>query len=148
MTELNIHASAVAVGGRGVLIRGAAGSGKSSVLLQILAADPGGNRLIADDRVVLWSEHGRLVASPPPSLEGLIEIRGQGILRVPFAAPAAIDLVADLASAGDCPRLPGPEERRTTLVGIDLPRIFIACGAADGHARVRAALNWPLYENA
>jgi len=148
MTETTVHASAAEVGGRGVLIRGAAGSGKSSLLLQILSAEPDESRLVADDRVVLTAERGRLMASPPSTLAGLIEIRGQGILRMSFASPVAIDLVADLAAAGDCPRMPTPAERRTTLHGIDLPRIFIACGAADGNARIRAALNWPLYENA
>jgi serine kinase of HPr protein (carbohydrate metabolism regulator) len=148
MTEATIHASAVNIGGRGVLIRGSAGSGKSSLLLQILSADPRDSHLVADDRVVLATDRGRLLASPPAALAGLIEIRGQGILRLPFVSPVAVDLVADLAGAVDCPRLPTAAERRTTLAGIVLPRIFIACGAADGHARIRAALNWPLYENA
>jgi len=148
MIEPNVHASAVQIGGRGVLIRGAPGSGKSSLLLQILSATPNDARLVADDRVDVETDGDRLMASPPPALAGLIEIRGQGILRLPYIAPAAIDLVVDLAAAHDCPRMPNLEERRTTLAGVALPRIFIARGASDGNARIRAALNWPLYENA
>jgi serine kinase of HPr protein (carbohydrate metabolism regulator) len=148
MTELNIHASALQLDDRGVLIRGAAGSGKSSLLLQLLSADPANARLVADDRVVIRNEGGRLIASPHPSLAGLIEVRGQGIVRLPSVPRVAIDLVADLANATLCPRLPTADERRTTLAGIELPRIFIACGAGDGPARIRAALRWPLYENA
>jgi ABC-type dipeptide/oligopeptide/nickel transport system ATPase component len=148
MTQTTVHASAATIGGRGVLIRGESGSGKSSLLLQILSADPDGSRLVADDQVVLHAERGRLMASPPPLLAGLIEIRGQGILRLPWLPSVAVDLVADLREAGGCPRMPTPDERRVELCGIGLARIFIASGAADGNARIRAALNWPLYENA
>jgi HPr kinase/phosphorylase len=148
MTAIVVHASAVMIGGRGVLIRGAAGSGKSSLLLQVLSADPAGSRLIADDQVVLAAGRGRLMASAPAELAGLIEIRGQGILRLTPVVSAAIDMVADLADMAECPRMPTADQRQVELCGIMLQRIFIGRGAADGNARIRAALNWPLYENA
>jgi HPr kinase/phosphorylase len=148
MIERTVHASAATIGGRGILIRGASGSGKSSLLLQILSTDPRGSQLVADDRVLLHAEDGRLIASPPPSLAGLLEIRGQGIRRLPSLPCVAIDLVADLRTAEDCPRMPTRDESCVELCGITLPRIFIASGAVDGNARVRAALNWPLHESA
>ena len=148
MTPTTVHASAALIGGRGVLIRGASGAGKSSLLMQILLADPRDSRLVADDQVVLRAEGGRLIASAPPALAGLIEIRGQGILRLPPVASAIIEVVADLADVTECPRMPTARERQVELCGILLQRIFIVRGAADGNARIRAALSWPLYENA
>jgi serine kinase of HPr protein (carbohydrate metabolism regulator) len=147
MTHPTLHASALVIGGRGVVIRGAAGSGKSSLVLQLLSADPEA-RLIADDRVVLRAARGRLLASPAPSLAGLLEIRGQGIRRLPHVSSAAIDLAVDLAHPDQCPRMPDGAERWARLSGITIPRIFIARGAHDGSARVLAALRWPLYEDA
>jgi HPr kinase/phosphorylase len=147
MNEPTIHASAVTIGGRGVLVRGGSGSGKSSLVLQILTADPVASALIADDRVALVADGARLMASAPPLLAGLMEIRGQGILRLPYLSPAAIDLVVDIVTAEDCPRMPNAEERQACLAGITLPRIFLPAGSGDGAARVRAALTWPVAEN-
>jgi serine kinase of HPr protein (carbohydrate metabolism regulator) len=148
MTPPTIHASAVTVGGRGVLIRGASGGGKSSLVLQLLSADAAGNRLVADDRVVLAVREGRVTATAPAALAGLLEIRGQGILRVPHLTAAAIDLVVDIVPEANAPRMPTAEQRTTTLLGLALPRIFLARGAGDGGPRIRAALNWPVHENA
>ena len=82
------------------------------------------------------------------TLRGLLEIRGQGIVRVPFVSPVALALVVDLMAAADCPRMPEPAERTVELCGVGVRRIFVASGTADGAARVRAALSWPLYESA
>ena len=66
-----IHASAVAVGSTGVLIRGRSGSGKSALVLGLLDRDPDATRLVADDRVILSREDDRIVAAPPPALAGM-----------------------------------------------------------------------------
>ena len=96
-----VHASAVLVGERGVLIRGPSGSGKSSLVLGLLVGDePATTWLIADDRVILTAAHGRLIAAAPPALAGQLEIRGQGIVRRPFVSPARLHLVVDLLSHG------------------------------------------------
>jgi serine kinase of HPr protein (carbohydrate metabolism regulator) len=133
-----IHASAALFAGQGVLILGASGSGKSSLLLALLAA---GGTLVADDRVVLAANgDGRLVASPPDSLAGLMEVRGVGIVRRPFVASVAIDLAVELRAAAECPRLPDGDDARIVIAGVTLPRVFVASGAPDGAARVAAAL--------
>jgi serine kinase of HPr protein (carbohydrate metabolism regulator) len=133
-----VHASAAIVGGRGVLIRGASGSGKSSLLLSLLDRDPDA-MLVADDRAHLAVENGRLIATVPDTIAGQMEIRGVGIVRRPHVAHTAIDLVVDLVPLAESPRLPD-EEARVTLEGVSLCRIFVALGAHDGAARVRAAL--------
>jgi len=134
-----VHASAVLVGQRGVLIRGQSGSGKSSLTLALLAGD--GCRLIADDRVRLRASGGRLVAAPPAELAGLLEVRGVGIVHRPYAAEAAIGLVVDLMPAAECPRFPDGEETVTVIAGVPLERIALPIGIGDGALRVRAALD-------
>jgi serine kinase of HPr protein (carbohydrate metabolism regulator) len=134
-----VHASAVRFAGRGILIRGASGSGKSALVLQLLFADPEA-RLVADDRVALSAAAGRLVAAVPDALAGLLEVRGQGIIRRPHVSPAPIDLVVDLRPLADCPRLPEPADGRVAVLGLDLPRLILPTGAVDGIVRLRVAL--------
>ena len=77
-----VHASAVLVGARAVLIRGPSGSGKSRLALELLEAARTGSlrfaRLVADDRVHLEAPGGRLLVRPAEALAGLIEVRGVG----------------------------------------------------------------------
>jgi serine kinase of HPr protein (carbohydrate metabolism regulator) len=136
-----VHASAALVGERGVLVRGAPGSGKSSLVLSLLARDPDTTALVADDRVALTTAHGRLLASAPAEIAGMMEIRGHGIVRRPWVSPVVVDLVVDLLPADECPRLPlTDDESRATVAGVPLPRMFVSVGAADGAARVGAVL--------
>jgi HPr kinase/phosphorylase len=128
-----IHASAVLVGRRAVLIRGPSGSGKSLLALELIEiARTGGlpfARLVADDRVLLEAAHGQLLARPPATLAGLIEVRGLGLMRLAHEASAVVGLVVDLA-ATDAQRLPEPAGRRTEINGIPLPRLAVAAGMA------------------
>lgn len=137
-----VHASAVAIGGDGVLIRGRSGSGKSALVLSLLDRDPDTARLVADDRVILSRDGDRLLATPPPALAGKLEVRGQGIVEVAHLPAAAIALVVDLLPAGDCPRLPEPADASVTLLDVTLPRLALPIGAVDGPARVRFALRY------
>jgi len=131
MTSPSIHASAVLVGARAVLIRGPAGSGKSRLAYELIEAARRGSlafaRLVADDRVHLEVADGRLLACPAEKLAGLLEVRGVGIVRLPYEPSAVIGLVVDLAAA-DAERLPAQESRRTEIAGIVLPRLAVAAG--------------------
>jgi len=138
-----IHASAVLADGRGVLVRGPSGSGKSSLVLALLIADRARSRLVADDRVRIAVEDGRLFAAPPQEIAGLLEVRGQGILCPPHVFRAEIALVVDLEPAESLSRMPPAEERIARLEGIVLPRLALPAGAADGWIRVLAALAFP-----
>jgi len=104
-----LHASAVLVGARALLIRGPAGSGKSRLVLGLIQAAAGGQlvfaRLVADDRVHVEVVHGRLIARPPASLAGLLEVRGLGIQQLQYEPMAVISWVVDLDVAAP-PRLP------------------------------------------
>jgi len=126
-----IHASAVLVGARAVLIQGPSGSGKSRLALALLqAADVGAvpfARLVGDDRVHVEEAHGRLLVRPADVLAGQIEIRGLGIRRMPHEPVAAVGLIIELAAAV-AERLPEPNQQQAVLVGVTLPRLAVAAG--------------------
>jgi len=121
-----VHASAVLVGARAVLIRGPAGSGKSKLALALIQAAQSGllgfARLVGDDRVLLAAAHGRLLARSAPALAGLIEVRGLGIRRLDHEEAAVVGLVIDLASE-QVERLPITAE--VAIEGIKLPLIRV-----------------------
>jgi HPr kinase/phosphorylase len=127
----SIHASAVLVGDRAVLIRGPSGSGKSGLAFALILAGRAGQlpptALIGDDRVRLTARGGRLIVQSVDELAGKIEIRGLGIRTVAFAKEGPVGLVVDL-SAADSERLPPPEALRTTVSSLEIPRIPVGTG--------------------
>jgi serine kinase of HPr protein (carbohydrate metabolism regulator) len=128
-TQVSVHASAVLVGNRAVLIRGPSGSGKSRLAFDLILAGRAGQIptavLVGDDRIFLKSAQGQLVVRPARELAGLIEIRGLGIRRCDFADQAIVDLVVDL-SAADAERMPASDALLTAIEGVILPRIPVA----------------------
>lgn len=128
-----MHASAVLVGARAVLIRGPSGSGKSRLALELIEAARVGAvrfaRLVGDDRVHLEVAGGRLLVAPADALAGLLEVRGAGVRRFVYEPCAVVRLVIDLAAA-DAERLPLPGQQKTVISGIELPRLPVAAGAA------------------
>jgi hypothetical protein len=138
----SVHASAVLVGARAVLIRGPSGAGKSRLALALVHAAETGRPpfalLVADDRSHLEPHHGRLLVRPSPEIAGLIEVHGLGIHRLPYEPIAVVGLVVDLA-APDGERLPAAASGRVTIDGITLTRLAVAPGA-DPLPLVLAAL--------
>lgn len=112
----SIHATAVEIEGRGLLILGPAGAGKSALALDLIAL---GARLVADD-AVLVSRHGDALVARSPAAGDLIEARGIGILKVPLAGPTPLSLVIDLGREST-ERLPRPLTWRR--LGLSLPLI-------------------------
>ena len=129
-----VHATAVLVGARALLIRGPAGSGKSRLALKLIEAAESGilrfARLVADDRVRLEPCHGRLVVRAPDELAGLIEVRGLGIRHMAHEAVAVVGGVVDLAAA-DAERLPD-SRIQTEVAGVSLPRLPVAANDDPG----------------
>jgi serine kinase of HPr protein (carbohydrate metabolism regulator) len=122
----SVHASAVLVGPRAVLIRGPSGAGKSRLAFELIMAGRAGvverAILVGDDRVRLATVGNEIVVSAVQNLAGLMEIRGLGIRRCDFVEHATVGLVVDLA-AEDAERLPPPESLFTRIFGIEIPRI-------------------------
>jgi HPr kinase/phosphorylase len=144
----SVHASAMLVGARALLIRGPSGAGKSRLALALLRAAAAGHpafvRLVGDDRCLLEPHHGRLVVRPAPGLAGLIEVRGLGIRRLPFEPAAVVGQAVDLA-ATDGDRLPEAASQQTIIEGIALPRLAVAA-EADALALVLAWVAAPAAE--
>ncbi len=140
----SIHATALVIGETGVLLRGASGSGKSSLALALIGlARLGGRfaRLVGDDRVRLEALGGRVIARPHPAIEGFVERRGQGIVSVPHEAAAVVTCVVDLVAADPArdipPRAPRAVDRSVQLLGVTLPRLLIAAGTPPGEGARR-----------
>ncbi len=110
-----LHASCVALEGRGLLILGRSGAGKSTLALELIAVGAG---LVADEQVALRGRGAALVATPAPRLAGLIEARGLGLLRLPHAAFTDVALAIDLDAPASA-RL--PEAAALRLLGARLP---------------------------
>ncbi|WP_137111549.1 HPr kinase/phosphorylase [Rhodobacter sp. SY28-1] len=114
-----LHATCVAVDGRGLLILGPSGAGKSALALQLISR---GAVLVSDDLTRLEGVGGTLWAScPNPDLQGMIEARGVGILRAPSVSGAEVGLVVDLGQM-ETDRL--PPRRKVTILGISLSLVL------------------------
>ncbi len=120
----------------GVLIEGPSGSGKSDLALRCLDL---GFRLVADDRVEIWASGGAAWGRAPASLAGLIEVRGQGVLRESPIPLARIALVAACVEASQTlERLPDLEYE--TLAGVSTPRLSLNPLEASAPAKLRRAI--------
>lgn len=128
-----MHASAVLVGERALLIRGPAGSGKSRLAWALLDAARTGilayARLVADDRVRIFAAGGRLLAAAPNTIRGMIEMRGLGVRRVDCEPLALVGFIVDL-DAVDGARLPETRSGETEILGVKVPRLAVTAGEA------------------
>lgn len=107
----------VAIGGRGLLIDGPPGSGKSSLALSLIER---GALLVGDDGVSLSRSDGRIFASPASQTAGLIEVRNVGLVTLPYAEDVPVSLLLSLDT--EAPRF--VEEAETAeLLGTTLPSL-------------------------
>lgn len=130
-----VHATCVALEGRGVLIVGGSGAGKSDLALRLIDS---GAMLVADDRTVLSVSGNRLMASAPEALRGRLEVRGMGIVTLDYLASIRLMLAVRLQSAAETDRLPGAMQ--WGWQGRSLPLIAIDPTVPSAAARVRLAV--------
>ena len=149
MDTANIHASCVvlhragdafgALGDCGVLLLGESGAGKSDLALRLISL---GAQLVADDRVGRFARDDALWAHPPKTLAGLIEVRGVGILSLPFETEARIGLVVQLVAREKMPRMPALERYEPpphVVLGKKPPLIRLAPFDQSAAAKIAAA---------
>lgn len=136
-----IHGTCVALGRTAAILRGPSGSGKSDLALRFALQTPAelDAALVADDQVRVEARGGKLFASPPAALAGKIEVRGLGIVALPFRSDAELKLVVELVKTGDVPRMP-EELLAAPLCGITLPLLRLAAFEASASLKLRLAL--------
>ena len=146
--RINIHATAIVIGKRGLLFTGPSGSGKSMLAFTCIAAARRQGvfaALIADDQVFISRQGGRLVAHRPETTAGLIELRGSGLARIESVPEAILDLAVRVISLPQDERLP-PENERFPIASLgDLPLIRIWIGMPDPLAVIGALV--PTFHN-
>ncbi|CAN7156662.1 HPr kinase/phosphorylase [Mesorhizobium caraganae] len=123
----NIHATAILIGERGILISGPSGSGKTTLALALI--DHFGRRglfarLIGDDQLFVAAHFGRLVCRAPASIAGLTEVPGLGPKLLLFEPGAVIDLAIQLVAAEQMVRF--QDELSEMIAGCNVPRIDLA----------------------
>ena len=133
MISDRLHATAIVIGRRAVLLVGQSGAGKSDLALRLIDR---GAVLIADDQVVLRVDDAVLIAQSPPAIRGMMEVRGVGIVDTPTIAEAGVALIVDLDSVPD--RLPDPRSRN--IGGVEVPLIALNGLEASAPIKVEAAL--------
>lgn len=119
---MNVHGTALTFASCGFLIEGPPGSGKTALALAAITEAGRQGRfaaLVADDQCLMEVAHGRLIASCPPVLRGLAEMRNLGIVDCAFAGSAIIDCVIRLVEAATIERMPQPQSTR--MAGIEVP---------------------------
>jgi serine kinase of HPr protein (carbohydrate metabolism regulator) len=139
----NVHGTAIVVGTTGLLFVGPSGTGKSSLAYSCIAeAQSQGlfSALIADDQVFLSAAGGRVIAECPPTIAGMLELRGTGIVRLAHISPALIHFAVIPADCSGAGRLPPDEDRIDLLPDISLPVIRIPAAARNPLALIRAKI--------
>jgi serine kinase of HPr protein (carbohydrate metabolism regulator) len=140
-----VHGTCVALGRTAALLRGPSGSGKSDLALRFLFLARRGPAaleapiLVSDDQVQLVRNGSSLLAKPPQSICGKMEVRGVAIVEVKFRAEADLALVVDLVSAGPIERLP-EGDATARLLGVDLPLMRLSPWEASAPIKLAVAL--------
>lgn len=135
LSSETMHASSVAVDGKGVLIVGPSGAGKSDLALRLIDR---GFTLVSDDQTLVRRSGERLLASAPATIAGKLEIRGIGIVEMQSASDVPICLVVELTS--DIQRLPDDSRERLVL-GVPVPLISVDAMTASAPSKVALALD-------
>lgn len=132
----NIHATALKIKTKGIIILGSSGKGKSDLALRLILNQKA--KLIADDRVDIEVSSKKIMASAPKNIQGLLEVRGVGIVSVGFVKKAKINMVVSL-DAEKTERMPEPEFY--DFSGVKVPLVRINPKEVSAPEKVLAALS-------
>lgn len=131
-----IAATSLLLEGRGIMLRGASGSGKSDLALRLILC--GRACLVSDDITDISRDQDRLYTTAPQELRGLLEVRGLGILRFPTVACAHLRCVIDLTERESIERMPIAES--CTFLGISVPRFRLSAFEPSAIDKVQLAV--------
>lgn len=131
----NLHATTIALGDHGVAILGPPGAGKSDLALRLIDR---GAVLVSDDQTLLEVRDGQVIAGPPDSIAGKLEVRGIGIVELPFRAGVPLRLLVELRPQQEIERL--PEDERRVLCGVPLRLVALDPNFVSAPEKLRLAL--------
>ena len=138
-----VHCTAIAFEKGGwltaVLLRGEPGAGKSDLALR--AIDTGRAELVSDDQTLLAKRGSDLLASPPPTIAGKLEVRGLGIVSFSYCSDVPVGLIVDLVPRDKVDRLPAPNTEE--LLGIEIPCIKLHSFDHSAVAKLLLAISRP-----
>ena len=128
-----LHATTVQLQGRGVMLMGKSGSGKTETALTlieraILRGEQG--CLVADDRTILMKDSEKLIASVPEQLRGGVEIRGAGLFTVAYVKQTPLDLVVILVNQDEAERY--PSGKNWQFDGVEIPCLYLPALSSNG----------------
>lgn len=132
MTDNPLHATSVAIDGRVILLMGGSGSGKSDLALRLIDR---GAMLVSDDYTHLTLCDGRLLAFPPATIAGQMEVRHVGIVTMPHVhnLPVALAIRLD-----DKPERMPDRDQSIPVMGVDIP--VVSLDAREASAPIKAEL--------
>ncbi|MEM1419003.1 MAG: hypothetical protein AAF661_03430 [Pseudomonadota bacterium] len=116
---------------RGALIRGPSGAGKSTLAVRLIAL---GGKLVSDDQTTLRRQGDAVLATAPAAIAGLLELRGTGLLRLPYEQSASISHVVDLSPNGQPAPERCPAPRNTHLLDMRFPLLCMRESSATASA--------------
>ena len=115
-----VHGTAVRFEGKGLLIKGPSGSGKSDLALRLIDK---GAVLVRDDQQLIRQTDKGLEMATPERLQGLLEVRGVGIVQVPYEVTCQMEMIVTLKERKDIDRLPNTQFDK--YFGIQIPKICL-----------------------
>lgn len=130
--EETLSGDLIVVYGKGVLITGESGMGKSEIAMELVRD---GQVFVADDRVDVQKIHNSLYGHAPELLRGMLEIRGIGIIDVErmfganrLAKRHHIDLVINLVrydASEEYERIGDEMTSFTRIMGVSIPAMSL-----------------------
>lgn len=128
----SVHGGLLSIYGKGVLIRGESGMGKSEIALELIKR---GHLLVADDRVDCYRIHNKIVGKSPELLRDMLEIRGIGVINVArmFGVSSVLPkteinfevLLEAWDKDRDYDRVGIEEKKHECILGVDIPKIVV-----------------------
>jgi HPr kinase/phosphorylase len=137
-----VYGTCVALGRFAAILLGPSGSGKSDLALRFALDTPPifDAALVSDDQVLVERVGDRLIARPPATIAGRIEVRGLGIVSIAHRPEAELRLAIRLADRADVPRLPQPGEQTADFQGVTVPLLRLAPFESSAPLKLRLAL--------
>lgn len=142
--QTELHSSLVNIYGKGILLVGRSGIGKSEITLDLIKKN---HLFVGDDRIIITNKNNRLFGKSSPILKNLVEVRGIGIIDISLTngyqiimEETNIDLVIELfnfksGEVDNTDRL-GNEYQTYKILGIEVPMIRIPVSSGRNIANI------------